>query len=123
MTDSAATSALTVSFDTSGGGAAPTAVALLQGTTTTAYDGDGNVASLTDADGNTTTYGYDDFNRVISQRQNIVLSYGATPTLATTSYQYLCPGQVGGADFVRPLGEPGSKGVGRFSFSHKSMAA
>ena len=46
-----------------------------------------------------------------------------SPVVATSSYAYLCPGQVGGADFVRPLGEPGSKGVGRFSFSHKSMAA
>ena len=67
--------------------------------------------------------GYDDSGELstVTRYQNATAD--PAQLVATATYGYLCPGQVGGADFVRPLGEPGSKGVGRFSFSHKSMAA
>jgi len=96
---------------------------------------DDRLASLTDAEFNTTLYGYNGSGDLTSTTyaDGTVASVAYDPVgnvLGTTnangqaiSYTYLCPGQVGGADFVRPLGEPGSKGVGRFSFSHKSMAA
>ncbi len=38
-------------------------------------------------------------------------------------YIYLCPGQVAGGGFVRPVCRWASQGTGQFNFAHRSMAA
>ena len=45
------------------------------------------------------------------------------PDSPTSQTAYLCPGQVAGADFVRPVCRRGSQGTGQFNFAHRSMAA
>ena len=90
------------------------------------YDADGDRTQLAASIGGTNDFvnnyayiGIDDQMSQVTQSGN----GGDAVAAKSAAFTYLCPGQVGGADFVRPLGEPGSKGVGRFSFSHKSMAA
>ncbi len=83
------------------GGGAPGSVVVADGvlvipartTSTSAFDADGDLLSQTDAMGN------------------------------VTAYTYLCPCQLAGADFLRPVCRRGSQGTGRFNFAHSSMAA
>ncbi len=44
-------------------------------------------------------------------------------TDGTYDYTYLCPGQVAGGGFVRPVCRWASQGTGQFNFAHRSMAA
>jgi RHS repeat-associated protein len=71
---------LVVSYDVGGTGAIPTGV-LGTSVTATSYDDVGNRTSLTDPNGNTTTWGYDDVNRVTSESID-------TGTSGTRSYEY-----------------------------------
>lgn len=62
----------------------------------------------------TTDYGYD-----------AAMNNTATidPLGRVTTYTYLCPGQVAGGGFVRPVCRWASQGTGQFNFAHRSMAA
>ncbi len=56
------------------------------------YDAMGNMLTLTDPDGNTTTWTYDHLGRVTSQQETVALGLNSdgTPqtTLATSYYSY-----------------------------------
>ncbi len=47
----------------------------------------------------------------------------STDTGDHTTTTYLCPGQVAGGGFVRPVCRWASQGTGQFNFAHRSMAA
>ena len=68
VTVSATTCSLGISY-TGGSADAPTAVCLLQQTSTTVYDAAGNVYSATNALGNTTTYTYDSLGQQLEEIQ------------------------------------------------------
>ena len=97
---SASTTGLILSYH---GGTAPTAAAVLQATTVTTYDLDGNVTSITDADANKTSYSYDCFNRTVSQSGMIVESVGADAAPVSTTYQYDANGNL--VEKVNALGQ------------------
>ncbi len=60
------------------------------------------------------SYAYDAFGRMVSRHY-----WDGT----TQNYIYLCPGQVAGGGFVRPVCRWASQGTGQFNFAHRSMAA
>jgi len=82
---------------------------------TLTYNAAGLVSTITDSAGRTTTCHYDPTNQYLTSAVDF--------DGQTTSYAYLCPGQVAGADFVRPVCRRGSQGTGQFNFAHRSMAA
>ena len=111
-------------------------VCLMQMVDASTYNSDGNLAQETDALGNTTTYAYNNLGQPKQQasptnsaplgpvydKAGNVLS--DTDLLGNvTNYGYLCPCQLAGADFLRPVCRRGSQGTGRFNFAHSSMAA
>jgi hypothetical protein len=57
------------------------------------------------------------------QVHTITAPGGQGPASAVTTYDYLCPCQLAGADFVRPVSRLGTQGTGRCNFAHSSMAA
>ena len=113
-------------------------------TTTFAYDLDRNEVWTTDPLGNVTAYTFDAFGNQVSQSlpdpangkqdsgsPKTTFTYDAIgnqlsltdPDGNTTSWTYLCPGQVAGGGFVRPVCRWASQGTGQFNFAHRSMAA
>jgi RHS repeat-associated protein len=86
VTVSANTTSLQVSYTYSGDNPAPpSAVCLLQQTTATTYDDDGNALTVTDALGHTTTRSYNDLDQLVSTKD---------PDGYTTTYSYDADGNV-----------------------------
>ena len=83
----------------------------------------GNVTSTTDALGHVTGYQYNALGQTTRVTAPDPANGQDDAGSPVTSYAYLCPGQVAGADFVRPVCRRGSQGTGQFNFAHRSMAA
>ncbi len=83
-------------------------------TTTSLFGLEGETAETIDGLGNVTHYYYD---------SNLNLTSVVDPGGGVFTYTYLCPCQLAGADFLRPVCRRGSQGTGRFNFAHSSMAA